>query len=179
MNEIVTLPKEQLERQLSYAGFVMLAFELAKSLIVEPIRFFYSDSTFGEGMPFTTYERDVKARHRNEFEACLLYLRDFMQAIDSDDFLAIQGLRKHRNDLAHDFVGRIDCLKIEDYIPLFEKVDKAVFKLSNYTTYVEIGANPKFQDKGINWDTVYGREYMIFREVIEKLHLLQEHRSDA
>jgi len=36
-----------------------------------------------------------------EFQACLLYLRDFMKAIDSKDVLTIQGLRKHRNDLAH------------------------------------------------------------------------------
>jgi len=36
-------------------------------------------------MPFKSYAADVKARHKDEFEACLLYLRDFMQAIDAQD----------------------------------------------------------------------------------------------
>jgi len=33
---------------------------------------------------------------------------------------------------------------------------------------MEIGHDPEFQDKGINWDTVYGTEYMIFKEVVDK-----------
>ena len=55
--------------------------ELVKSLIVRPIKAFYSHVTFGPGMPFKSYEEDVLSRHRNEFEACLLYLRDFMQCV--------------------------------------------------------------------------------------------------
>jgi len=43
----------------------------------------------------------------------------------------IQGLRKHRNDLAHDFVNKLHDLKIESYAPLLEK-QQALFKLSNY-----------------------------------------------
>lgn len=179
MNESIGLAEDELARLLAYAGFVLLAFELAKSMIVEPIKLFYRDVTFGEGMPFSTYEQDVKSLHNNEFEACLLYLRDFMQAINSDDFLAIQALRKHRNDLAHDFVGRLSGLKIDQYIPLMEAADKAIFKLSNYRTYMEIGADPEFQNHGIDWESIYGNEYMIFREVVEKLKLLEGGRGDA
>ena len=38
-----------------------------------PIKMFYADVTLGPGMPFTTYAEDVRVRHENEFEACLLY----------------------------------------------------------------------------------------------------------
>lgn len=172
MSKVENLTEEELTRALTYAGFVLVAFELMKSLIVKPIKAFYWNMTF-HGGPFKSYEEDVLSRHKNEFEACLLYLRDFMEAIDSDDLLAIQGLRKHRNDLAHDLVNKLHELKIENYAPLLEKANKALFKLSNYRTYMEIGADPEFQNKGIDWSTVKGHEYIIFEEVLNKVRILQ------
>ena len=174
MIRVAELTEEELTRSLAYAGFILVAFELVKCLIVKPIKESYSDVTFGEGMPFKTYEEDVLSRHKNEFEACLLYLRDFMGALDSDDLLAIQALRKHRNDLAHDLVNKLHNLEIKSYAPLLEKANKALFKLSNYRTYIEIGADPEFQNKGIDWETVKGHEYMIFGEVLNKVRILQE-----
>ncbi len=172
MNDTVLgLSEEELTSSLAYAGFVLLAYELVKGLIVKPIKLFYQDVTFESG-PFSTYEADVKSRHKNEFEACLLYLRDFMQAIDSNDFLAIQCLREHRNDLAHKLPAKLKKLDVNSCVPLLVTVDKALFKLSNYRTYMEIGSDPEFQGQGINWDTVYGTEYMIFREVVSKLKVL-------
>ncbi len=179
MNKVANLTEEELTRSLAYAGFILVAFELIKSLIVNPIKAFYLDTTFGESMPFKTYEEDVLSRHKNEFEACLLYLRDFMEALGSDDLLAIQGLRKHRNDLAHNFVEKLHNLEIESYAPLIERADKALFKLSNHQTYIDIGSDPEFQNKRIDWDTVKGHEYMIFEEVLIKVRILQREASDA
>lgn len=79
----------------------------------------------------------------------------------------------HRNDLAHDLPAKLKRLDVDSYAPLLEKTDKALFKLSNHSTYMEIGHDPEFQGRGINWDTVYGTEYMIFKEVVEKVKILQ------
>ena len=177
MIRVAELTEEELTRSLAYAGFILVAFELVKSLIIKPIKFFYSNATFGDGMPFKTFEEDVLFRHKNEFEACLLYLRDFMEAIDSDDLLAIQALRKHRNDLAHDLVNKLHNMGIKSYAPLLEKANKVLFKLSNYRTYMEIGADPEFQNTGIAWETVKGHEYMIFEEVLKKVKILQGSRK--
>jgi hypothetical protein len=163
------LSKKELTRLLTHAGLVLVAFELIKSLIVEPIRTFYSNTTFGAGMPFTTYEADVLSRHRNEFEACLLYLRDFMQAIDADDVDAIQALRTHRNDVAHNLARRLPAWNVDNYVPLLERADRALFKLSNYQTYIEIGSDPRFQGKGIDWNSVKGHEYLLFEQVLNKI----------
>ena len=95
MSEAENLTERQLNHALAYAGFILVAYELLKSMIVKPIKIFYTDVVFGAGMPFKSYEEDVLFRHKNEFEACLLYLRDFMKAIDSDDLLAILELRTH------------------------------------------------------------------------------------
>lgn len=160
---------DQLSLTLSYAGFILVAYELIKGMIVNPIKLFYSDMTFSKGMPFKSYKEDVTFRHKNEFEACLLYLRDFMEAIDSEDVITIQALRKHRNDLAHELPVMLKSFDIEDYLPLLEKTDKALFKLSNYRAYMEIGSDPEFQNKGINWDTLKGDEYLLFQEVLNKI----------
>lgn len=173
MSNVANLTEEELRRVLAYAGLILVAFELVKNLIVKPIKVFYSDGNLGKGMPFKSYEEDVLSRHRNEFEASLLYLRDFMKAIDSEDLLAIQALRKHRNDLAHDLANKLHDLEIESYVPLVEKANKALFKLSNYRTCMEIGADPKFQNKGIDWARVKGQEYMLFEEVLNKVKVLR------
>ncbi len=167
------LRKEELTQVLAYTGLILVAYELVKSLIVRPIKFFYMDMTFSEGSPFKSYEEDVLFRHKNEFEACLLYLRDFMEAIDSDDVLTIQELRKHRNDLAHNIAHKLQTQEIEQDIFLLEKVSKALFKLSNHQMYIDIGADPKFQNKGIDWESAKGPEYVIFEEVLNKIRVFE------
>jgi len=171
MSKIANLTEAELTRSLAYAGLILVAFELVKSLIVKPIKMFYWNTTFGEGMPFKSYEEDVLSRHQNEFEACLLYLRDFMEAIDSENLIVIQALRKHRNDLAHDLANKLHDLQIESYVPLLEKANKALGKLSNYRTYMEIGV--ELRNKGIDLGTVKGQEYMLFEEILNKVKVLK------
>ena len=173
MNKIGDLTDEELTEVLAYAGLILVAFELIKSLIIRPIKAFYWHMTFGEGMPFKSYKEDVLIRHKNEFEACLLYLRDFMKAIDSDDVLVIQELRKHRNDLAHNIAHKLQTQEIEQDVFLLEKVSKTLFKLSNHQMYIEIGADPKFQNKGIDWESAKGSEYVIFEEVLNKIRVFE------
>ena len=173
MTNIDNFTEKELTRALSYAGFILVAFQLVKSLIVNPTKAFYAYTTFADGLEFKSYEEDVLFRHKDQFEACLLYLRDFMEAIDSEDVLTIQSLRKHRNDLAHDLPNMLHDLDIEHYLPLLEKTNKALFKLSNYQIYIDIGSNPKFKNKGIDWDTIKGPQYALFEEILNKVKILQ------
>lgn len=166
-----TLTESELTQSLSYAGFVLLSYELTKGLIIAPIKAFYAKTSFGEGMPFCSYEEDVKSRHKNELQACLLYLRDFMEAIDSEDVLTIQAFRQHRNKLAHELPASLN-IRPQDHLPLLEKVDKALFKLSNHNAYMEVGADPELRAKGSDWDSAYGQEYGLFREILEKVRAM-------
>ena len=135
-------------------------------------RWTYADTTFGAGMPFTTYAQDVRARHENEFEACLLHLRDFMEALDGNDVSTIQSLRKHRNDLAHNLAGKLSTIDFGESRSLWDKVDRTIFKLSNYRAYMEVGADPEF--RGIDWASAKGGEYLLFEQVVEGMKLLNE-----
>ena len=75
MTQAQDLPPEVLARGLTYAGFVLVTYQLVKTMIVGPIRLIYEDTTFGPGIPFKTIDEDVRARHKSELEAYLLYLR--------------------------------------------------------------------------------------------------------
>ena len=167
MNEYGT---EHISRSFVYAGFVLLAFELIRGMIVRPIKFFYENTTFAESMPFTSYEHDVRWRHKKEFEACLIYLRDFMEAIDSDDVETILKLRKHRNEIAHELPEILSRLKIEDHHSLLKDVTHTLFKLSNYRAYINIGADPEFRD--VDWETAKGHEYLMYEEIVRKIGIL-------
>jgi hypothetical protein len=169
MTQAQDLPPEALARGLAYAGFVLVGYELVKDMIVGPIKLFYRDTTFGQGMPFKTYDEDVRARHTNEFD-----LRDFMEAVDADDVNTIQELREHRNDLAHNLARKLPILHLGEYPALWDKVDRTLFKLSNYRVRMEIGSDPEFQGLGIDWETVTGGEYLLFQKVVESVKLLNE-----
>jgi hypothetical protein len=93
-----------------------------------------------------------------------------MEAIDSQDVNTIQALRRHRNDLAHDLVDRLNHLQIKDYESLFNEVNRTLFKLSNYRAYIELGHDPVF--KGIDWEKVKGHEYRLFEEIVTNVKLL-------
>lgn len=82
-------------------------------------------------MPFKSYEEDVRIRHKNEFEVCLLYLRDFEGAIDPSDFAAIEALREYCNDLTHNLPAALPILNIERQRELLDSAHRTIFKLSN------------------------------------------------
>jgi hypothetical protein len=164
------IPSEQIMHALTYAGFVMVGYELINGMIVKPIKAFYADMQFGEGMPFKSYEEDVLFRHKKEFEACLYYLRDFMDAIDSEDVLTILAFRHHRNKVAHELPRMLPDLNIEKYQPLLGDVDRVISKLSNYRAFMEVGSEPELQ--GVDWKTAIGPEYQLFRMVVDKVKLL-------
>jgi hypothetical protein len=170
MTDFRDIPPEQVTRALTYAGFVMVGYELIKGMVVDPIKNFYSDTTFGNGMPFKSYKEDVRFRHKKEFEACLYYLCDFMEALNFDDVRTILEFRNHRNDMAHELPSRLSDLDIGNHEVLLEDVDHVIFKLSNYRAYMEIGSDPKFKD--IDWSTAIGHEYSLYQAVVEKVKLL-------
>lgn len=170
MTSVQDLDSEELTLRLTYAGLVLVGFELMRRMIVTSIKAFYDHTTFGQGMPFKSYEDDVRTRATSEFEACVLYLRDFMGAIDASDMATIQELRTHRNELAHDLVRRLPSLLIDE--SLWDRVDHTLFRLSNYRTRMEIGASPLLRD--VEWESVNGHEHLLFEHIVQRVKVMKE-----
>ena len=59
VTSVEDLSADELTRILAYAGFVLVGFELLKTMIVNPIKSFYAHTDFSGGTTFQTYEKDV------------------------------------------------------------------------------------------------------------------------
>jgi len=116
-----------------------------------------------------SYEHDVLSRHRDAFEASLLFLRDHFEALTAEEMNAIQDLRKYRNRIAHELCDLIVGMDTSRSGPMVIKARASVFRLSNFWTYIDIGADPEFKDKGIDWDAVAGNEFILIDRIIEQL----------
>lgn len=161
----------EVRRNLVYAGLFLVAFELVKELVTRRVKGFYANTTFGPGMPFDSYERDVLSRAKNEFEASLLYLRDHFEAIVSEDVLAIQALRKHRNDIAHELPRMLPSMDPLENEKLLVRARESLFRLSNFWVYIDIGTDPACKAQNVDWETVAGEDLMLLDQIIEQTRL--------
>src|SRR6266436_3788843 len=93
--------------------------------------------------------------------------------------MRVQELRKHRDDLAHGLVERLPVLRLGEYQALWERGDRAIFKLSNHSAFIEIGVDPEFQALGIDWNTATGGEYLLFQRVFESVKLVNNQELDG
>jgi hypothetical protein len=156
-------------QSLRYVGLIFVADELVKNLIINPIRAFYAGASFGSEMPFISYEEDVLPRHSHEFDACLLYMRDFVQVLDSKDVLALQALRKHRKQLARDLIGGLRKLEIDRHVGTLTAVNAALYKLRSDRS---LGGNALVsltQHRSIDWISRAGTEQRIFDDVVREI----------
>ena len=167
--EPYNLSSAEVNRNLVHAGLFLVAFELVRELIVKRVKGFYDGVTFGEGMPFKSYEEDVLARHKNIFEASLLYLRDHFEAISPEDLRAIQMLREHRNRIAHDLPRMLPCMDSIANDALLSSARNSLFRLSNFWVYIDIGADPAFKSQNIDWEKVAGEDLALLDRIIEQV----------
>ncbi len=158
---------KNIDIKIQLAGLILISFEIVKNLVIEPIKAFYQYVTFRPGLPFKTYELDVLSRDKHEFKACLLYLCDFMEAINKDDINVIMDLMEKRNLVAHELSSILETFEINDYYQVALKVKEVLFKISNYRINMELRADPKF--KHLSWNEVVGDEYILFEKILETI----------
>jgi hypothetical protein len=73
---------------------------------------------------------------------------------------------------AKSWAASISIIDFGESQSLWDKVDRTIFKLSNYRAYMEIGADPEF--RGIDWASAKGGEYLLFEQVLGSMKLLKE-----
>jgi hypothetical protein len=176
---LYSLSPGELNRNLVHAGLILMAFELVKTLVVERVKAFYDGVTFGEGLPFKSYEHDVLSRHKHVFEASLLYLKDHFEAISADDLSAIQALREHRNDIAHHpprLLPNMDQLESEN---MLSNARESLFRLSNFWVYIDVGADPEFTSQNIDWQAVAGEDLILLDHIIEQTRRIRTDHDAA
>lgn len=162
-----------IEEKLKFAGLLLLSYEILENLIIKPIKSFYENTKFSGNSPFVSYKVDVLSRHKSEFKACLLYLKDFMEAINSDDINVILELRNKRNIVAHELSKIIEKFDFTELKTIALKTKDVLFKISNYRVKMELGADSDFRKfmytNNLNWNEVVGEEYILFEKALEAI----------
>lgn len=165
--QIDALDPDDVGRRLINAGLFLLAAELIGDLVVRRVRSFYEHVTFGSGAPFKSYDVDVKARHKDIYQASLFWLRDHMEALTSEQVMDIQAVRTRRNALAHDLSTALLSDGTDNDEDLLDRARRALFSLSNLWVRMEIQADPEFQSPDIDWESVHSTDFGLLDRVIE------------
>jgi hypothetical protein len=93
----------EVKGNITNAGLFLIAFELLRSEIIDPIKGFYLVSEGLESTPAfqREYSAEVLSLHENLFHASCLWLVNAKAFAAADMELAL-AIRKHRNRIAHD-----------------------------------------------------------------------------
>ena len=111
------------------------------------------------------------SRDKNKFTATLLYLRDHYEAISDDDLKAISLVGERRHSIAHELSTEILNLNPEKDEQILTRARDALFKLSNFWVYIELGHDPEFHK--VDWATAHGADVTLLDVLIQRTRNLR------
>ncbi len=50
---------------------------------------------------------------------------------------------------------------------LLSRARQALFRLSNFWVYIDVGSDPEFTSPNIDWDKAYGEDLIVLDQIIE------------
>lgn len=128
------LHPETLKGNLIAISLFITAFENFKSNVIEKPETFFSNGFDERGLIIDTvkYKEEVLSLsdRKNKLYASLLWFQK-LEAIDAADIEAFDGIRKHRNELAHEPMSflasserNFDISKFQELIKLLSKIEQ-------------------------------------------------------
>jgi hypothetical protein len=124
---------------LSFAGLLMIVYELVKQIVMEDVRGFYLSGFDEKGMLYDEegYAQQVTSLDKSKFRASAKWLVN-SGAITDEQVEVLERLRSHRNDIAHELVKYIIDPDEEPDADLFIQVMEVVRAITRFWTQVEI-----------------------------------------
>ncbi len=149
------LQPETLRGNLIAISLYISAFEMFKGQIIEKPKTFFSDGFDQNGLIINEqYKSEVLSKSKSPFYASLLWFKE-MEAIDDVDIEIFDGIRKHRNEVAHEIINfisdakrNLDIKKFQELIALLSKIEK--WWLINF----EIAIDPHMVPNDVDPDEV-------------------------
>jgi hypothetical protein len=141
----------EVRRSLVRAGLFIAGYELLKGEIVDRVRQFFVQGFDEEGPTRDpSYETKVRALHKKEFEACLLWLAQ-CDALNHQQVQAVKAVRAHRNEMAHELPRFIvDVTAVVD-VALLREMRDVIASLGRFWGAIEVSIDPDFD--GVDVDS--------------------------
>jgi len=145
------LNPEVLRPNLIIASLYIAAFELLKSTIVDRIRSFYFIGFDQNGLRIDPeYQTEVLSRNRSPVYASLEWLKE-SHAIDDNDIVVFERVKKCRNDFAHAIAGMLMNGLPSDLPARFSEMVSLLDKIERWwIVNVEIATDPQFDGQEID-----------------------------
>jgi hypothetical protein len=142
------LSPERIRSTLSFAGLVLIVYEMAKQAIIEDVREFYSRGFDESGMLYDeeAYSREVKSLDKSVYRASAKWLVK-SGAITEEQIDVLERLHVHRKDIAHELPKYLIDPEHDPDADLFLEALKVLSAIRRFWTQIEIDIGT-FEDHG-------------------------------
>ena len=174
------LAPERIRATLSFAGLILIVYEMVKQAVVKDVREFYWRGFDESGMLYDeeSYTRDVKSLNRSQFRASAKWLVK-SGAIKDEQVEVLERLYVHRKDIAHELAKYLIDVDYEPDADLFIEALHVLSDIRRFWTQIEIDIGT-FEDHGdVTVDDVQPLSLMLLGSFIEAYSegVLQAHEQ--
>ena len=142
---------EVMRKKLISASLFIAAYQVLEDSIVGRIKDFFVVG-YKDGQPTISpeYQKEVLSKNRSPVYASLAWLRE-MGALDEADIKLFEGVKSHRNFLAHELSAIISDHRGTDILSYFPTMATLLRKIEVWwIVNVDIPTNPDFDGKEID-----------------------------
>lgn len=133
------LAPERIRATLSFAGLILIVYEMMKQAVVDDVRDFYFSGFDESGMLYDEerYARDVRSLDRSRFRASAKWLVKY-GAITDEQTEVLERLYVHRKDIAHELAKYLIDVDHEPDADLFIEALQVLSDIRRFWTQIEI-----------------------------------------
>ena len=165
---LAKMESSAVRRSLIRASLFIAGFELLKGEIVDRVQQFFVFGHDENGLlRDPSYETRVRALHKKEFEACLLWLAQ-SDALSEDEVERVKAVRAHRNELAHELPRFVVEADADIDLALLGTMRNLIAILGQFWGAIEVSMNPEFDGADV-----------VETEIRSGVLMLMDHLIDA
>jgi len=146
------------------ASLIITAYELLKDAVISRIRDFFS---IGSKESSPKYRADVLSKNKSPLYASLQWLKE-VEAINDDDLVTFDLVKRFRNDLAHEPARFLTDGLPNEWPDRFNEIVKLVGKIEKWWIFnVEIPSNPEYHGEEIKEEDILPGAIMTLKLMFE------------
>lgn len=164
------LQPDIVKTNLILASLYLTAYEILRESICDRIKDFFSNptktSTGWEFLPAAEYKNEVLNAHKDLICASCLWLKK-MSVLCEDDIKAIEAIRNHRNEIAHELPKLLSNKKSDIDTDKFLKMRELLFKIERWwIVEFEMAINEDFDTIDVDVNQVLSGPMMLLDHLI-------------
>ena len=174
------LSHESMTRTLVRAGMLLSAYELIKLQVIDGVRdFFWTGQVDDDGNREYDpgYETDVKARDKSLFKASCSWLVE-MDALTQDQASALEDVRVHRNEIAHELPKILIDPDFEVNVGVLVDATICLRRLDVFWGRISMDTDPQWDSTDVEDKDIWSGPSLLMASLVEIAGLLLESPSE-